>query len=156
MESNKVKPDFKNMKNEEIMSRERESFLRQLQDFLDQHEDEFENVDKSINDYVAEFNAGLIDEPEDNTSRALDLLEAAMESDDADERLTLLEKAHLLESHHLGVYCALCFESYEEMEAISFIEEMTAEYFKTHRQSITESGYAGIDNRPYFRARKLF
>ncbi|EKB54059.1 hypothetical protein [Falseniella ignava] len=137
------------------MSRETEAFFRQLQVFLDQHEDEFENVDEAINYYVTQFNAGLIDEPDDDASRALDLLEMALDYEDADERLALLEEANQLDPHNLDIYCALCLERYGEMEAIPYIEEKTAEYFKTHRQSIKDSSYAGIENRPYFRARKF-
>lgn len=137
------------------MPRETEDFLRRLQSLLDQHAGESENVDEVINDFVAQYNAGLIEEPEDDTSIALDLLETAMDSDDADERLRLLEEAHQLDPHHLDIYCTLYLERYGEMEAVHFIQEKTAEYFKTHRQSIRESGYAGIDNRPYFRGRKF-
>lgn len=137
------------------MSRETESMLRKLLDFIDQHGDEFKNVDEAINHYMEQFNNGLIDEIEDDTDRALDLLEEAMESMDTDESLALLEEANQLDPHNLDIYCALCFERYGEIEAIPFIEEKTAEYFKTHQQSIKESSYAGIDNRPYFRARKL-
>ena len=94
------------------MSRETEAFFRQLQVFLDQHEDEFENIDEAINYYVTQFNAGLIDEPEDDTDRALDLLEMALDYEDADERLALLEEANQLDPHNLDIYCALCLERY--------------------------------------------
>ena len=137
------------------MSRETENIFRQLEVFLEQHSDEYENIDEAINDYVARFNDGLIGEIEDDTSRALDLLDEAMESDDADERLSLLEAANQLEPDNLDIYCALCLERYDDIEAVSLIEEKTNEYFKTHRQFIKEASYAGIENRPYFRARKL-
>ena len=137
------------------MSRETENIFRQLEVFLEQHADEYENIDEAINDYVARFNDGLIDELEDDTSRVLDLLDEAMVSDDADERLALLKEANQLEPDNLDVYCALCFERYDDIEAVSLIEEKTKEYLKTHRRFIKEASYAGVENRPYFRARRL-
>lgn len=138
-----------------LMSRETENIFRQLEVFLEQHSDEYENIDEAINDYVARFNDGLIDKLEDDTSRVLELLDEAMESDDADERLALLEEANQLEPDNLDIYCALCFERYDDIEAVSLIEEKTKEYLKTHRRFIKEASYAGVENRPYFRARRL-
>lgn len=138
------------------MSFETERIFRNIQKFLDQHSGQFDDPGEAMVHAISLHNAGLLTfDDEDDTSRALDLFEAAMHTADKDQRSALLEEAHDLDSDNLDIYCAWALDQFHGPEVVSMIRDKADAYFKAHRQEIKESGFSPVANRPYFRAQNI-
>ncbi|MCY3035606.1 MULTISPECIES: hypothetical protein [Aerococcus] len=134
------------------MSFETEDIFRNIQKFLDQHSSEFEDGEAAITHAIHLHNAGLLSfDDEDESSRAMDLFESAMYTEDPDQQAVLLEEAYALDSDNLDIYCAWALSHFSDIEAISKLQAKADDYFKAHRKEIKESGYFAVENRPYFR-----
>ncbi|WP_195853746.1 hypothetical protein [Aerococcus tenax] len=134
------------------MSFENEHIFKNIQKFLDQHSGEFEDGEAAITHAIHLHNAGLLSfDDEGESSRAMDLFESAMYTEDPDQQAVLLEEAYALDSDNLDIYCAWALSHFPDIEAISKLQTKADDYFKTHRKEIKESGYFAVENRPYFR-----
>lgn len=138
----------------DIMSFESEQILRNIQKFIDQHGDQFNDIEDAVSHAVHMQNAGMLDFDENEESQALRILEEVSEMEDSEERMILLDQAHKLAPDNLDIYTVWALEHYNEFEAVSMIKYKADEYFKVNRQSIREQGYFAIEHRPYFRAQK--
>lgn len=137
------------------MGMNKEDIFLRLENFKATHRDDYESEEEMVQAFIEQYNTSL-EEGEsafmsDDRIEAMEWYQDAAMTDDPDQALIKLKKALELDPTNLDIKLAIYLEEEDDQTYISLLEADLEAYYRNHRRELTESGYLGIDNRPYFR-----
>lgn len=133
------------------------NIFRALQQFIDEHGDEFENIEEAIEAFMSFYHQeGLDDEDEMEMTPELEsteLLELSMRVTDEDQRKALLQEAIEIWPENWNAHLELVEGSFTEQ--IEQIRELEEKAFETWEET-DQVGWLDYEERPYLSLKYMF